>query len=294
MDTGTTRTDDDIRTRNDIHPSPTDRSRAALPTGHTWELAGDAWGRRAADWACLFEHYATETIFAIFDRVGVNAGTTLLDVACGSGLAVRLGAARGATVCGIDAADSLVDIACARTPDADVRVGTMFELPWEDESFDAVTAINGIWGGCDAAVDEAHRVLRPGGRIGMSFWGDQGPLDLRRCFVSFARNSPADHLEGMKRTNDIARPGVAEAMLAAAGFDVVERDHRISVLEWPDDDTAWRAMSSVGPAVPALEHVGPAALRPLVLEALADCRDEHGIYRFRNRQEFVIAEKRDV
>lgn len=134
-------------------------------------------------------------------------------------------------------------------------------------------------------------MLKPGGRIGVSFWGDQKPLDLRTCFAAFARNSPPDHLAGMKRTNDIARPGVAEGMLEAAGFEIIGRDHRLSVLEWPDDETAWRAISSVGPAVPALEHVGAEVLRPLVLEALESCRDEYGIYRFRNRQEFVIAEK---
>jgi len=262
-----------------------------LPEGHRWEEAGAAWGSRARDWACLFEHYATEAIFAIFERVGAGPDTSLLDIACGSGLAVRLADARGGRAAGIDAAAPLVDIARVRTPDADLRVGTMFDLPWEDETFDAVTAINGIWGGCEAALDEAHRVLRPGGRIGLSFWGDQPPLDLRTCFIAFAKNSPADHLQGMKRTNDIARPGMAEGMLEGAGFRILERDHRISVLEWPDAETAWRAMSSVGPAVPALEHVGSDVLRPLVLEALEGCRDEFGIYRFCNRQEFVIAEK---
>jgi SAM-dependent methyltransferase len=262
-----------------------------VPTGHDWEEAGAAWGHRARDWACLFEHYATETILTIFDEIRAGAGTSLLDIACGSGLAVRLADARGIHASGLDAAAPLVDIARARTPGADVRVGTMFELPWDDETFDAVTAINGIWGGCEAALDEAHRVLKPGGRIGVSFWGDQKPLDLYACFVTFARNSPADHIAGMKRTNNIARPGVAEEMLEAAGFAIIGRAHRLSVVEWPDDETAWRAISSLGPAVPALENVGAEVLRPLVLETLANCRDEYGIYRFRNRQEFVIAEK---
>jgi hypothetical protein len=95
----------------------------------------------------------------------------------------------------------------------------------------------------------------------------------------------------MRRTNNTAAPGVAEQMLEGAGFEIVERGQRISVLEWPDADTAWRAISSIGPAQPALEHVGPAVLRPLVDEALESCRDPHGIYRFRNDHQFVIARK---
>ena len=95
----------------------------------------------------------------------------LLDIACGSGLAVRIADAMGATVAGIDAAADLIAVARERTPTADLRVGSMYELPWADESFDAAMSVNGIWGGCEAALDEAFRVLRPGGLIGISFWG---------------------------------------------------------------------------------------------------------------------------
>ena len=46
---------------------------------------------------------------------------------------------------------------------------------WEDESFDALTSFNGIWGGCEAAVEEAYRVLRPGGSIAITLSSRDGP-----------------------------------------------------------------------------------------------------------------------
>jgi SAM-dependent methyltransferase len=258
---------------------------------HDWREAGDAWGHAAADWACLFEHYASAVTAAIHRRTGVDEGTALLDLACGSGLALSMADSAGATVHGIDAAEGLVAIARDRLPHADIRTGSMFELPWPDAAFDVVTSINGIWGGCEGALVEAHRVLRPGGWIGLSFWGDGRPLDLRPVFKSFAVHAPPTHLRGMKRLNDIAHAGVAESMLADADFTDIERHQRISVLEWPDPETAWRAVSSVGPAVPALRHAGAATLKRAILEVLETCRDERGIYRFRNDHQFVLARR---
>ncbi len=258
---------------------------------HDWREAGEAWGHSATDWACLYEHYAFDVMIAIFSRVGVAAGVDVLDMACGSGLALRHAGAMGSTVSGIDAAETLIEIARDRNPDADLRLGSMFELPWSDESFDVVMSINGVWGGCEAALVEAHRVLRPGGMLGISFWGTGTPNDLRGCFKAFARHSPEEHLGSMKRLNNIAAPGVAEAMLTGSGFDVMERGERVSVIEWPDRELAWRAISSVGPAVPALRHSEEAVVKQAVLEAIEHCRDDRGAYRFRNDHHFVIARK---
>ena len=230
-------------------------------------------------------------MIAIFQRVGIADGIRILDVACGSGLALRHAGAMGATTAGIDAAASLIEIARDRNPDSDLRLGSMFELPWADESFDAVMSINGVWGGCEAALAEAHRVLRPGGTIGISFWGTGTPNDLRGCFKAFARHSPEQHFGSMKRLNNIAAPGVAEQMLTDSGFDVQERGARVSVIEWADAELAWRAVSSIGPAVPALRHTDPSIVKAAVLEAIDHCRDERGAYRFRNDHHFVIAGK---
>jgi SAM-dependent methyltransferase len=197
----------------------------------------------------------------------------------------------GAEVAGIDAAEELVDVAHLRNPDADIRLGSMFELPWDDQSFDVVISINGIWGGNQAALDEAHRVLEPGGGIGISFWGTGPPLDLRPTFKVFVGHSPEAHVGGMRDVNNIAFEGVAERMLTEAGFVDLERGSRIAVCEWPDPETAWRAITSIGPVVPALEHTDHEVLKKEVLEAIDGCRDRRGVYRFRNDHQFVTGRK---
>jgi SAM-dependent methyltransferase len=114
----------------------------------------------------------------MFARLHVGPRRHLLDMACGSGWAVRHARSLGAVVSAIDASEALIDVARTRNPGCDLRVGSMFELPGRAEEFDTLVSVNGIWGGCEHALVDAHRVLRPGGLIGISFWGSGPPLDL--------------------------------------------------------------------------------------------------------------------
>src|SRR5208283_1531465 len=148
-----------------------------------WVESGQAWGERAADWAYLVEPYARRVNEALFDRLGVVQGTRLLDIACGSGYAANLAAGRGAVVSGLDASEALIAIARARTPEGDFRVGDMFALPFPDASFDVATSFNGIWKGCEVALDEARRVLAPRGRLGLTYWGSFEHLGLMPYFL---------------------------------------------------------------------------------------------------------------
>jgi SAM-dependent methyltransferase len=258
---------------------------------HDWNEAGEAWGHRANDWSCLYEHYSVDVLLALCSRLMPGPDTTLLDIACGSGLALRLAAGAGANVAGIDAAAELIAVGRERVPTGDLRVGSMFELPWPDASFDAAISVNGIWGGCEAALDEAYRVLRPGGRIGITFWGQGPPLDIRELFRVFASHAPHEHRASMRQLNNIAVPGVAECMLERSGFEVEESGSRVSVIEFPDTEIAWRAVSSIGPAVPALRTADVGAIKRDVLVALENCRDARGIYRIRSDHRFVVARR---
>jgi SAM-dependent methyltransferase len=235
----------------------------------SWQQAGEAWGQRALDWAYLTEPYGRPAYDLAFARTGVGHETSLLDIACGSGLALMTAARRGATVAGIDASAALVQIARRRAPHGDIRHGDMFALPFPDGAFDIVTSFNGIWAGCDQALVEARRVIKPGGFVALTFWGKPRNMQMIGCFEALAKTAPPSEAGELASLAEVGRPGVAEGMLERAGLTPVERGTVESISEWPDPEVAWRAIAAIGPAWPSIEHSGEAVVKTEVLAALA-------------------------
>lgn len=234
-----------------------------------WLTVDEGWGRRAVDFATLLEPVACREYVAMHHHLEVGAGDRLLDVACGSGLAMELAAIRGATVSGIDASPRLVAIASDRVPGADVRAGDMAALPWEDDSFDVVTSFRGLWGTTGEALAEAARVLRPGGRISVTTWGhikiSPGAWALSP-FVLAAE----EKVDAQARMVSIGRPGVGEAALAAAGFVGVRRHAVPFAWEFPDPETYARMLASTGPAYEAIQAVGEEEFRRHCIEVATE------------------------
>src|SRR6478752_476583 len=100
-----------------------------------WEEAGVAWSARALDWAYLMESQFVPVYAALGDSLGLGPDAAVLDVGCGAGGGLQHLGGRGCALAGIDAAAGLVDIARVRLPEADLRHGTMIELPWPDALF---------------------------------------------------------------------------------------------------------------------------------------------------------------
>lgn len=267
-------------------------SAAATPSVR-WKEAGQAWGARATDWAYLFEPYARPANEVVFDRVDLGPGTRLVDIACGSGLAAQTAARRGATVSGLDAAEALVDIARARTPGGDFRVGDMFALPFDDASFDVATSFNGIWKGCEPALQEARRVLAPDGRLGLTFWGRPERLGLLPYFLKVIELSPPSHGEASIEQGDTGRAGVIEEMLTSAGFRLRDAGGVSVVNEWPDLDVAVRALAAAGPSVPAIAAVGLHAFCDSLRDVIAPLQSDGVGIRVTSELRWVTAEVDD-
>ena len=253
----------------------------------SWENAGHAWGAEAWDWALFQEPLADSLYDAVLTSLDVRAGMTLLDIACGSGLAVQRAAGRGASCTGVDASAGLLDIAAQRAHDATWVQAGMDAIPLPDASFDVVTSFNGLQFGGPSAATEAARLLRPGGRIGIGFWddpGDYGPL-----FSAVAALSPPAP-PGAPSPMAFAAPGAAEAFLAAAGLRPVHRSAVTCVGLYRSADQARRGFSASGAAHAAILHSGASAVDDAMTGVLSRHVDpDSGVVRLTGAMAYVIA-----
>jgi SAM-dependent methyltransferase len=238
-----------------------------------WTVVDEGWGRKAVDFAALSEPGNCREYVAMHQRLGVSDGDRLVDVACGSGLAIELARARGAICAGIDASFRLVAVAHDRNPDADVRVGDMHAMPWADESFDMATSFRGIWGTTPDALGEIHRVLAPGGRLGLTVWGHIKVSPGAWALAPF-RLAATAKVENQAAMVALGRPGAGEDLLARFGFVDVERVAIPFAWEFSDPEMYARAIASTGPAYEAIQNVGEAAfVAAATREASAQIRD---------------------
>jgi SAM-dependent methyltransferase/alkylhydroperoxidase family enzyme len=220
-----------------------------------WTMVDEGWGRSAVEFATLSEPANCREYVALHQLLGVAKGDRLLDIACGAGLAVELAALRGAECAGIDASERLINVARDRSPNADLRIGDMHALPWDENTFDVVTSFRGIWGTTPEALDEVRRVLKPGGRLGITVWGHiKASPGAWALFPFLLASQPK--VENQAAMVALGRPGVGEALLNDKGFEDIARNDIPCVWEFSDPATYARALASTGPAYEAIQSVG--------------------------------------
>ena len=106
--------------------------------------------------------------------VEIHDGWTMLDIGCGGGATLKrlLKRSKGAQVYGIDISEE--SVAKARKVNANVldkqvfvTQGSAEKLPYEDNKFDLVTAVETVyfWPDLPNCLKEVRRVVKPGGRF---------------------------------------------------------------------------------------------------------------------------------
>jgi SAM-dependent methyltransferase len=255
----------------------------------TAERNGAAWGARARDWGDT-EAQQIPTYEEAIRRAGIGPGQTVLDVGCGTGVFLRAAADHGATVCGIDASEALLEIACERVPDAELTLGDVQHLPYADDRFDAVCGFNSFFYADDmvAALREAGRVAKPGAPVVIQVFGRPEHFDLRLMKEVLARFAPPPP-PGRLNAFTLWEPGVLEGLAAQAGL-VPERAFDLQwAYEYADEAELTRGMMSAGGFGAIAGGDRQDAARASIVEALAVCRTPEGSYRLDNEWHYLIA-----
>ena len=231
-------------------------------------------------------------------------GHHVLDVGTGTGLVAHLVAAvvRPGTVLGIDLSERMLSIARSRRLPNAQFVGMAAErLVFRPSTFNLVTMGDSLSYFADpaAALEEAHRVLRPKGRLALSchrrslstaaqnlFFQGLAPL-ARRHYLSLPRYS-----------SDRARFGEPSVLplLADAGFEVTTMTELVTggrakdAHEWTD------LMAGAGPLpFTLIRSLGPryrAELEEEVELAMDSLGDPDDAFRYHHSYLLAVAEKR--
>jgi SAM-dependent methyltransferase len=230
------------------------------------------------DTAGCFAYYGPRLVGA----VGVEPGQRVLDVASGRGAvlfpaAERVGATGHAE--GIDLAEGMVQ---ATNADAErrgltVRVRQMDaeHLDFPDASFDRVLCGFGIMFLPDQArgLAQFRRVLKPGGRLGLSTWQKTEAHDLGMVLNA---------LGIMTGPNPgwIAEPPVLAALLERAGFSDVQVREDTHAFHHADLDAYWQGARGTGMRrnIDGLDAEQTARVRAALAEHLEQYRRSDGYH----------------
>lgn len=129
----------------------------------------------------------------VCEAVDLRPGSSVLDVATGTGHVALAAARRFCRVTGIDYVPALLEQARGRAAsehlDVAFQEADAENLPFDDGSFDYVLSVVGVMFTADhqQAANELLRVCRPGGRIGLVSWTPTGFIgDLLKVVGGYA------------------------------------------------------------------------------------------------------------
>ena len=258
----------------------------------TAQIQGQLWGDRAREWADLHEIGFEPLYREALKAAGIRQGTTMLDVGCGSGLAIMVARAMGAAVSGLDAAEQSIAIAKSRAPDADLRVGEIEELPFPDQTFEVVTGFNSFQYAADHvhALREARRVMRNDGRMVVAIWGPADRCDYSGYLAALGSFMPPPP-PGAPGPWALSADGALEELAAKAELQTVASDVVPCVFRFRDDDSARRGLLAVGPAARAIQIAGERAVADAVMRAVAPFQKPDSSYVMTNVFRYIIARR---
>ena len=176
---------------------------------------------------------------------GLQPGGKLLDVACGTGLAVEPFAAAGYDVSGVDISQPMLDIAATRIPGATFVRASAEKLPFADGTFEGVTCAQAFhWFNTPQTMMEFMRVTKRGGLV--AIWWKRPATD--------------DEVLGIRTAvyNEMGMPELPDGIASgfSAFYSAPFANRNVRVLRFPHFTTVERYLGYERSRMNAIRHFG--------------------------------------
>jgi ubiquinone/menaquinone biosynthesis C-methylase UbiE len=243
----------------------------------------------------LFEPYAAD----LARRLQVPDNASVLELACGTGIVTRHLRDRlkpGAKLVATDLNQAMLDYAGAKFgPETSVqwRQADATDLPFEDQSFDAVVCQFGImfFPDKEKALRETFRVLRPGGTILFNVWDAIEQNDLARTardvVSKFFPDNPPDFYDVPFSFYD---PETIRSHVTDAGFE----DIQLTVLPFPSNAVSASAATTGlihgNPIIAAIRERNEALIPEIEAVLEAAIADKYGAAPVEAKMQALICE----
>lgn len=183
---------------------------------------GQTFGKQSSVYDATRPTMPEEVMGYLFEFIQ-ESNPKILDVGCGTGIVSRQMVQYGAVVSGTDVDPEMIEVAQAKNTEKIEYIAAPTEkLPFEDKSFDAVTAFSSFhWFANKEASMEMLRVLRPDGLVFIANRYQQG--EFRKNYINTLKECiPGEMPDSKKDFNP-------KELLEGVGFvDVKERTFKSS------------------------------------------------------------------
>jgi SAM-dependent methyltransferase len=253
--------------------------------GKLWSIAPQYWSRH-------FEPWFLPMYKKVLEQLKLTEDHLLLDAGCGSGLFSSMAIDAGAHVIGVDAAPGLLEIARKRNPKYNFLEEDLEALPLSENSFHVVTGFNSFQyaGNFEKALQEAKRVLKPGGRLVLAIWDKPEKSDATHVLKAIGSLLPPPP-PGTPGPFALSEDGVMENNFNNQGLKLIYRTTVSCPFIYSSLEDGIKSFMGTGPAAAALNSNDREQVEGTIAKGLQPFQLVDDFYFLQNQFLVFIAEK---